>query len=210
MVRMNAFYALVAFSLMWVMYVGLSRSRRGERDFAAIFQGTIFQLTRRLRITLQQNFVERSAGGWRPSVVAITRHGERLGHFDLLRWISHRHGFGHFIQYVEGDYSRTTARQARTEVRTLIGQTEASGAGVYVDSLVSPSFPLALTQSLQMPGISGTAEQLSAAGIRRAAARGNRGERRGRPGRSGHRVQRPHPPLHQPPVRATARPSTSG
>ena len=155
MVRMNALYALIAFSVMWLIYIGLSRSRRGERDFAAIFQGTIFQLTRRLRITLQQNRVERSAGGWRPSVVAVTRHGERLGHFDLLRWISHRHGFGHFIQYVEGEYSRTTARQARTEVRTLIGQTEASGAGVYVDSLVSPSFRLALAQSLQMPGISG-------------------------------------------------------
>lgn len=155
MVRMNALYALIAFSLMWAMYVGLSRSRRGERDFAAIFQGTIFQLTRRLRITLQKNLVERSAGGWRPSVVAITRHGERLGHFDLLRWISHRHGFGHFIQYVEGEYTEATVQQARTEVRTLIGQTEASGAGVYVDSLVSPSFRLALAQSLQMPGISG-------------------------------------------------------
>ena len=155
MVRMNALYALIAFSLMWVMYVGLNRSRRGERDFAAIFQGTIFQLTRRLRITLQKNLVERSAGGWRPSVVAITRYGERLGHFDLLRWMSHRHGFGHFIQYVEGEYSLTTARQARKEVRTLIGQTEATGAGVYVDSLVSPSFRLALAQSLQMPGISG-------------------------------------------------------
>ena len=155
MLRMNALYALIAFSLMWAMYVGLSRSRRGERDFAAIFQGTIFQLTRRLRITLQKNLVERSAGGWRPSVVAITRHGERLGHFDLLRWISHRHGFGHFIQYVEGEYTPATVRQARTEVRTLIGQTAASGAGVYVDSLVSPSFRLALAQSLQMPGISG-------------------------------------------------------
>ena len=155
MLRMNAFYAIVAFSVMWLIYIGLSRSRRGERDFAAIFQGTIFQLTRRLRITLQKNLVERSAGGWRPSVVAVTRHGERLGHFDLLRWISHRHGFGHFIQYVEGEYSMTTARQAHTEVRTLIGRTEASGAGVYVDSLVSPSFRLALTQSLQMPGISG-------------------------------------------------------
>ncbi len=155
MVRMNALYALIAFSLMWAIYVGLSRSRRGERDFAAIFQGTIFQLTRRLRITLQKNLVERSAGGWRPSVVAITRHGERLGHFDLLRWISHRHGFGHFIQYVEGEYTEATVQQARTEVRTLIGQTEASGAGVYVDSLVSPSFRLALAQSLQMPGISG-------------------------------------------------------
>lgn len=38
-VRMNAFYALVAFSVMWVIYVGLSRSRRDQRDFGAIFQG---------------------------------------------------------------------------------------------------------------------------------------------------------------------------
>ncbi len=155
MVRMNALYALIAFSVMWLIYLGLSRSRRGERDFAAIFQGTIFQLTRRLRITLQKNRVERAAGGWRPSVVAVTRHGERLGHFDLLRWISHRHGFGHFVRYFEGDYSLATTREARAEVRSLIGQTEASGAGVYVDSLISPSFPLALAQSLQMPGISG-------------------------------------------------------
>ena len=155
MVRMNVLYALVAFSLMWVLYVGLSRSRRGERDFAAIFQGAIFQLTRRLRITLQKNLVERSAGGWRPSVVAVTRHGERLDHFDLLRWISHRHGFGQFVRYFEGEYSLAAVRQARTEVRALIGQTEASGAGVYVDSLISPSFALALAQSLQMPGISG-------------------------------------------------------
>ena len=155
MVRMNAFYALIAFVLMGVMYLGLSRSRRGERDFAAIFQGTIFQLTRRLRLTLQKNLVERSAGGWRPSVVAVTRYGERLGHFDLLRWISHRHGFGHFIQFFEGEFSLATAQRARSEVRALIGQTEVSGAGVYVDSLISPSFPLALTQTLQMPGISG-------------------------------------------------------
>ena len=40
-------------------------------------------------------------------------------------------------------------------MRALIGQTEVSGAGVYVDSLISPSFRLALTQTLQMPGISG-------------------------------------------------------
>ena len=155
MLRMDVFYALVSFFLMGLIYVGLSRSRRGERDLAAIFQGTMFQLTRRLKITLQQNLVERSPGGWRPSVVAVTRHGERLGHFDLLRWISHHHGFGHFVHYFEGDYSRETARRARTEVRSLIGQTEISGAGVYVDSLISPSFPLALTQTLQMPGISG-------------------------------------------------------
>ena len=155
MLRTDVVYSLVAFLLIGILYAGLSRSRRGERDFAAIFQGTIFQLMRRLRLTLQKNLVERSAGGWRPSVVAVTRYGERLGHFDLLRWISHRHGFGHFIQYFEGDFSLATAQRARSEVRTLIGQTETSGAGIYVDSLISPSFPLALTQTLQMPGISG-------------------------------------------------------
>lgn len=112
-------------------------------------------MTRQLRITLQRNQVERSEGGWRPSVVAVTRYGKRLGHFDLLRWISHRHGFGHFIQYFEGEFSLSAARHAKSEVHTLIGQTEVSGAGVYVDSLISPSFRLALTQTLQMPGISG-------------------------------------------------------
>lgn len=156
MIQMNAFYAFISMVLMVSIYAGLRRSRRGERDLTAIFQGTMFQLTRRLQIALQRNRVKGSMGGWRPSIIAVTRFGERrLGHFDLLRWICHRHGFGHFIQYVQGEYSFREEIEARTRVNALIDRTEISGAGIFVDSLISPSFQMALGQTLQMPGISG-------------------------------------------------------
>lgn len=70
MIQMNVLYALVAISLMVATYFGLRRTRRGERDLTAIFQGTMFQLTRRLQISLQKNRVVKSEGGWRPSIVA--------------------------------------------------------------------------------------------------------------------------------------------
>ena len=107
---------------------------------SAIFQGTMFQLTRRLQITLQKNRGEAYEGGWRPSIVAVTRFGERrLGHFDLLRWISHRHGFGHFIHFVQGEYSFASEIEARTQVSNLIDRAEVSQAGIFVDS---PDLPL--------------------------------------------------------------------
>ena len=156
MIQMNALYALLAISLMVATYFGLRRSRRGERGLTAILQGTMFQLTRRLQITLQKNRAVKSEGGWRPSIIAVTRFGERrLGHFDLLRWISHRHGFGHFIQFFQGEYSFTEEIEARLHVGRLIERAEVSGAGIFVDSLICPSFQMALAQTLQMPGISG-------------------------------------------------------
>ena len=156
MVQISALYALTAIVLMVGTYIGLRRSRQGERDFAAIFQGTMFQLTRWLQTTLQKSRVMASEGGWRPSIVAVTRLGERrLGHFDLLRWICHRHGFGHFIQLFLGDYTFPNEIKARLHVDELIKRTEVSRAGIFVDTLISPTFQLALTQIVQMPGISG-------------------------------------------------------
>ena len=79
---MNVLYAFVAIFFMLAVYFGLSRTRSGERDLTAIFQGAMFQLTRRLQITLQKNRVEKSEGGWRPSIIAVTRFGDRrLGAF---------------------------------------------------------------------------------------------------------------------------------
>ncbi len=156
MIQMGAAYAIISVVLMGVTYFGLRKGRHGERDLTAIFQGTMFQLTRRLQIVLQRSRTEGSLGGWRPSIVAITRFAEdRLGQFDLLRWICHRHGFGHFIEYFPGDYSFSEEIMARTKVNQMIERSEISGAGVYVDSLISPSFEQALSQVLQMPGISG-------------------------------------------------------
>ena len=156
MIQISALYALISIVLMAITYLGLRRSHQGQRDLAAIFQGTMFQLTRWLQTTLQKSRVISSEGGWRPSIVAVTRFGERrLGHFDLLRWICHRHGFGHFIRLFNGDYSFSSEIEARIKVDGLIKRTEVSRAGIFVDSLISPTFQLALAQILQMPGISG-------------------------------------------------------
>ena len=156
MIQMNVLYALIAVVLMVAIYYGLRRTRKGERDLTAIFQGTMFQLTRRLQIKLQQNRIQKEEGGWRPSVVAITRFGaRRVGHFDLLRWISQRHGFGHFIQFFEGEYTFFTETEAQRHVEKLIQRTADSKAEVFVDALISPSFRTAVAQTLQMPGISG-------------------------------------------------------
>jgi len=156
MIQISPLSALIAIVLMIIAYVGIRRGHRGQRDLAAIFQGAMFQLTRWLQTTLQKSRVISSNGGWRPSIVAVTRFGERrLGHFDLLRWICHRHGFGHFIQLFDGDYSFSHEIQARMGVDGLIKRTEVSKAGIFVDSVISPTFQLALAQILQMPGISG-------------------------------------------------------
>ena len=156
MIQINVVYAFISIFLMVAIYLGLRHSHKGQRDLTAIFQGTMFQLTRWLQITLQKNRVISPEGGWRPSIVAVTQFGERrLGHFDLLRWICHRHGFGHFIQFFHGDYSFLDEIEARIHVDELIQRTEVSRAGIFVDTLICPTFQLAVAQTLQMPGISG-------------------------------------------------------
>ena len=156
MIQINVLYAFLSIILMLAIYLGLRHTYRGQRDLTAIFQGTMFQLTRWLQITLQKNRVISSEGGWRPSIIAVTQFGERrLGHFDLLRWICHRHGFGHFIQFFHGNYSFPDEIDARVHVDELIQRTEISRAGIFVDTLICPTFQLAVAQTLQMPGISG-------------------------------------------------------
>lgn len=156
MFQISVFYAFLSIFLMIAIYIGLRRGNREQRGMLGIFQGAMFQLTRWLQTTLQKNRTNIAESGWRPSIVGITQFGERrLGHFDLLRWLCHRQGFGHFIQFFPGDYSFPEELTARIHVDALIQQSEVSGAGVFVDSLICPTFHLALAHALQMPGISG-------------------------------------------------------
>lgn len=156
MFQISVFYAFLSIFLIVAIYIGLRQGRSEQRGMIGIFQGAMFQLTRWLQTTLQKNRANFSESGWQPSIVGITQFGERrLGHFDLLRWLCHRQGFGQFIQFFPGDYSFSEELSARIHVDALIQQSEASGAGIYVDSLICPTFRLALAQVMQMPGISG-------------------------------------------------------
>jgi len=139
-----------------IIYLWVHSTHKGARGLAAIFQGTMFQLTRWLQVQLQKNQASRQVHDWRPSFIAISRHSvERLAPFEVLKWISHRYGFGTLIHFSEGYLSRERNEEVQQTLAQLISRTEASGAGIFVDSMVSPSFTTALAQTIQLPGISG-------------------------------------------------------
>lgn len=156
MFQINAFYALLAILLMTGIYQGLRYSRRGKRSFSAILEGVMFQLSRRLQIALQRSLLSSQARDWRPSFVSISRHSlDRVAHFELLRWLCHRHGFGELIHFVEGSLSAESEKSADKIEGQLIRRSEMTRAGVFITTVIAPSFKTALAQTLQLPGISG-------------------------------------------------------
>lgn len=156
MFQMQPLYAALSLTIMVGIYLGLSRSRKGERSLTAILKGVLFQATRKLQVIIQQKRADVDVTSWRPSFVAISRHSAaRLAPFDMLRWISHYYGFGTYIHFIPGPLSLANSRNAKQVLDRLIEQTRASEAGIYVDTIVSPSFKTAVAQIVQIPGIAG-------------------------------------------------------
>ncbi len=157
---MNPGYAFLALALMIGIYALVSRYNPEKKNLAVIFQGVIFQVSRQLQVFLQKADKEQSVS-WRPSVVCISEHSfERLAAFDLLRWLSQRYGFGTYIHKIEGYLSKSTYQEARGAQDRLIRMAEASRSNIYIDTLISPSYTSAIAQVIQLPGISGTENNL--------------------------------------------------
>ncbi|MCB0641601.1 MAG: amino acid permease [Phaeodactylibacter sp.] len=157
---MNPAYAVISILLMVVFYIVVSRYNPDKRNMALIFQGVIFQFSRQLQVFLQKADKEQS-GSWRPSAVCISEHSfERLSAFDLLRWLSQRYGFGTYIHKINGYLSKTTHQEAKQSQNRLIRMAEASKSNIYIDTLISPSYTSAIAQVIQLPGISGTENNL--------------------------------------------------
>ncbi len=157
---MNAGYAFMAISLMILLYFGIAYFNRDRRSVALIFQGVIFQFSRQMQVFLQKAEKEQ-ARSWRPSAIAFSANTfERLGAFDLLRWIAQKYGFGTYIHHIEGYLSRETNLEARACKERLIEMTELSNSNIYVDTLISPSYTASIAQVIQMPGIAGTENNL--------------------------------------------------
>ncbi len=156
MFQMNGFYATLAVVTMGALYFLLSRVHKDERDLTTVMKGVLFQMTRQLQVLIQKKQVEADMSNWRPSFIAVSRNSfTRLGPFDLLRWISHYYGFGSFIHFIEGPLTKETNEEARQILARLIDQVQVSHAGLYVDTIVSPSFRTAVAQIVQIPGIAG-------------------------------------------------------
>jgi amino acid transporter len=157
---MNPGYAILALIFMTIIYLLVSAYNPDKKNIAVIFQGVIFQFSRQLQVFLQKADKEQTAS-WRPSAVCISEYSfDRLAAFDMLRWIAQRYGFGTYIHKISGYLSKTTHQEAQAAQDRLIRMAEASKSNVYIDTLISPSYTSAIAQVIQLPGISGTENNL--------------------------------------------------
>ncbi len=157
MFKMNLPYALTSLVLMVGIYFWVSRYNQNQGGMVRIFQGVIFQISRSLRVMLQKaGGEEESEEHWVPSLVCISKDSfDRTSAFDMVRFISHKYGFGTYIHMIKDYFSRTTVAESKEIHSRLLKRTKISRSKVYVDTMISPSYTSALAQTLQMPGISG-------------------------------------------------------
>jgi amino acid transporter len=161
MFQMNTPYALLSIVIILILYVAISRYKEYEGGLANLFSGVIFQLSRSLQIFLQKRGSNIESTQWRPSVVIINdKTFENHDAFNLLCWVSQKYGFGTFIHLIIGYLSTKTAEQSEAAMQRLAKMVQASNSNVYLDTLVSPSFKTAIAQAIQLPGISGKANNM--------------------------------------------------
>ena len=157
---MNSTYAAAAVVLIGLLYLYITASNPDKRSLALIFQGVIFQVSRRIQIFLQKAEKEETKT-WRPSVIAVSDATfTRLGAFDLLRWLSQKYGFGTYLHYINGYLSHDTSQAAAKTKERIIRMAETTESRIYVDTIVSPSYTSAIAQIIQFPGIAGTENNL--------------------------------------------------
>ncbi|MCB1320723.1 MAG: amino acid permease [Leptospiraceae bacterium] len=155
MFQISTLFAAVAAIVMTVLYLLIVKYNPGQMGLAAIFQGAMFQVARRLQVFLQKSR-SRAVQHWRPFVICLSaRSFERYDAIEMLRWISHKYGFGTYIHYINGYLSRSTRDEADAALERLVHIADISKSNVYFSIMVSPSYTTAIAQVLQLPGISG-------------------------------------------------------
>ena len=154
MFSMNGRYAFIAVVSMTVMYIIIDYSKKDNEGLVRIFQGVIFQFSRQLQVFLQN--ADRREENWRPSVICIsTDFFHRPAAFQLMRWVSQRYGFGTYIHFIKGYFSRDLYYRTKEELNRLIKVAGSSRSNVYIDTMVSPSYTSAIAQAIQLPSVSG-------------------------------------------------------
>ena len=154
--KMDFTYALISIIIMFAFYYFISYFSPQKNAMSNIFKGVLFQLTRRMHVLLQKANAEEQGDKWRPFMVCISKDTfQRFMAFDMVRWISHKYGFGTYIHYIEGYLSRKTHQEAQVTLKRLLKMGEISDSKVYVDTIISPSYTSAIAQVIQLPGISG-------------------------------------------------------
>ena len=161
MFKMNWPYALLSVLIMGAIYLIVTKYRAEKQGLGKLFKGVIFQLSRQIQIFVQRANKEEREYNWRPFVICVSEDSfRRQSAFDLLRWISHKHGFGTYIHFIKGYLNRETHRESQQVLERLIKIAEGSQSRVYLDTIISPSYTSAIAQVIQLSGISGKGNNL--------------------------------------------------
>lgn len=156
MFMIDPVYTVLAYIFIVIIYVFIEHYNKGEKGLVDIFEGALFQLNRRLRVFMQKHQKEIDTREWRPSAICISPNSfERDKVLDLMRWISHQHGFGTYFHFIEGYYSKQTRTASQDILHQLIENQRDHESALYIDTMISPSYTSAIAQVIQTPSISG-------------------------------------------------------
>lgn len=155
MFKMNIYYANVSILVMIILYVVISKNHKDRAGVKVLFWGVLFQLNRSIQIIIQNLTHHDKRLSWRPSVICVSSNSfERKNTLNLLEWISYRYGFATYLHLIEDYCTENTFSQSQ-EIKSKLMANKGEKSRVYVDTLISSSFSNAISQAIQLPGISG-------------------------------------------------------
>lgn len=156
MFMISPLYTILAYIFIALIYVVVEHTNKNQKGLVDIFRGSLFQLNRRLRVFMQKSQAAMEHEEWRPSAICISPNSfEREKVLELMKWISHQHGFGTYFHFIEGYYSKQTHAESQEILQQLINTQKEHDSALYIDTMISPSYTSAIAQVIQTPSISG-------------------------------------------------------
>jgi len=160
MLKISFIYSVAAFVIITLLYLWISRVHKDRKGLQSIFSGALFQILRTFNVYVQ-NVNQTSEDKWRPAVICLSHnyfYCDKI--FHLVRWISYKYGFGTYIHYYEGYYSRESVAKTKDIKAEILKRNKELNHNVYIETIISPSYTSAIAQSIQIPGISGMKNNL--------------------------------------------------
>jgi hypothetical protein len=156
MFKISPLYTVLASTLIMVIYLVIARYNKDQNGVVDIFRGALFQLSRHLRVFMQKSQSTMENEEWRPSAICISPNSfERDKVLELMKWISHQHGFGTYFHFIEDYYGKQTYLEAQGIRRQLVDFQKGDKSALYIDTMISPSYTSAIAQVIQAPSITG-------------------------------------------------------
>lgn len=161
MFMISPLYTILSYIVIILIYLFVEHYNKDTKGLVNIFKGALFQLNRQLQVYMQKHQSSMDTEEWRPAAICVSSHSfEREKILELMKWISHQHGFGTYFHLIEGYYSKQTYKESKVILEQLIDNTKDRGSTLYIDTMISPSYTSAIAQVIQTPSISGMENNL--------------------------------------------------